>query len=957
MLDVPVVSADIASGVDASTGEAAHVCVTRDADRDVRRRQARPLDRARASSTRASCEVIDIGIPAGRAGAGRRSGCSTPRVHALVPGRERAGHEVQLRPRRRRRRLARADRRAVPRLRGRDARRRRLRHRARARVARAHLRDAAARGHDARAARRRRRADARRRRGRARGARRAPARSCSAPASAAATARSRSRARSPRGREVPLLLDADGLNAHAGALDDLAARGAPTVLRRTRASSGGCWSARARRSRRRRLRSAREAARRANAVVVLKGDDTIVAAPDGRAAVNGLSAPALATAGTGDVLSGVIGALLAKGLDPFAAACAGVRRHAAAGAWPRRRSTAPDGVIASDVIAALPRGAGDGGGSRAMTVARRSRASTSPRSSATSRGCAASSRRARRCARSSRPTATATARVPAARAALAGGAAWLAVVAAAEAAALRARRHRRADPRHGRAVAEELDVALAAGADVVAWDEALRRRPSRPAAAARCTSSSTPAWAASARATRRRRRASREAAAGTDGVRLAGAMTHFATADERGDPFFDEQLARFAAWVRAAARAHPELVVHAANSAGDAARPGDALRPRALRRRDLRAGPVRRRPRRARPRAALELHSYVAAVKPVAPGESAGYGRRFVAREPTHVATMPIGYGDGCAPRADQQRRGARRRRAPAARRDGQHGQRHGRRRPPPRGVAVGDEAVLIGVQGDERITAEELARRLRHDQLRDHVRPAAARAARLSPRRRAGEVGRVAASRRGDRATCARRSRGADGRRVARRRRRARPPAGPRRPPTSTSSSTATSRAAARRLARAARGPAFELSDEFGSWRVMAADRSWQVDLSPLRGGSLEADLALRDFTVNAMAAAARRRRARSTRTAARADLAARRLRAVGPRAFADDPLRALRLVRLAAELGLQPEPATRDARPRAGRARSPASRRSASSPSCKRILAGDGVVASLRAAWTSSG
>ncbi len=105
---------------------------------------------------------------------------------------------------------------------------------------------------------------------------------------------------------------------------------------------------------RHRLDSAREAARRAQAVVVLKGDDTIVALPDGRAAVNGLSAPALATAGTGDVLSGVIGAFLAKGLDPFAAACAGVRRHAAAGRVAAQEIGA-DGVIASDVVAALPR--------------------------------------------------------------------------------------------------------------------------------------------------------------------------------------------------------------------------------------------------------------------------------------------------------------------------------------------------------------------------------------------------------------------------------------------------------------------------------------------------------------------------------------------------------------------------------------------------------------------------
>jgi NAD(P)H-hydrate epimerase len=153
---------------------------------------------------------------------------------------------------------------------------------------------------------------------------------------------------------VPLLLDADGLNAHAGALDSLAARTPPTVLTPHAGELARLLQITSEEVNQRRLRSARDAARRANAIVVLKGDDTIVAAPDGTAAVNGLSAPALATAGTGDVLSGVIGAFLAKGLDPFAAACAGVRRHVAAGRVAADEVGA-DGVIAGDVIAALPR--------------------------------------------------------------------------------------------------------------------------------------------------------------------------------------------------------------------------------------------------------------------------------------------------------------------------------------------------------------------------------------------------------------------------------------------------------------------------------------------------------------------------------------------------------------------------------------------------------------------------
>jgi NAD(P)H-hydrate epimerase len=110
----------------------------------------------------------------------------------------------------------------------------------------------------------------------------------------------------------------------------------------------------------RRLHSASSAAADANAIVVLKGDDTLIASPDGRVAVSAGRAPALATAGTGDVLSGVISAFLAKGMDPFHAASAGVYVHACAG-----RSAAAEigteGVIASDVVRRLPaalRGAG-----------------------------------------------------------------------------------------------------------------------------------------------------------------------------------------------------------------------------------------------------------------------------------------------------------------------------------------------------------------------------------------------------------------------------------------------------------------------------------------------------------------------------------------------------------------------------------------------------------------------
>ena len=89
-------------------------------------------------------------------------------------------------------------------------------------------------------------------------------------------------------------------------------------------------------------------------MTVLKGDDTLIAEPGGRVAVSRGGAPALATAGTGDVLSGVTGAFLAKGVDAFTAACAAVFVHARAGRL-AAQAIGNEGVIASDVIELLPR--------------------------------------------------------------------------------------------------------------------------------------------------------------------------------------------------------------------------------------------------------------------------------------------------------------------------------------------------------------------------------------------------------------------------------------------------------------------------------------------------------------------------------------------------------------------------------------------------------------------------
>ncbi len=300
---------------------------------------------------------------------------------------------------------------------------------------------------------------------------------------------------------------------------------------------------------------------------------------------------------------------------------------------------------------------------------------------------------------------------PAARAAIAGGASLLAVAAAAEAAALRAAGIEVPILVMGALSPAELDVALAARADVVAWDERFVAAVAARGGGAVHVKLDT---GMGRLGTRDRAEASAVAglAASTPGVRLAGAMTHFATADDRGDPFMDEQLARFVAWVGPLRDAHPGLVVHAANSAGtlrdpathfDLVRTGVAI---------YGLDPFGEDPALRDLEPALELRSYVGAVKPVAPGESVGYGRRFVAREPTHVATLPIGYGDGVrralTNNADVLVRGERRALVGTVSMDNvtvDVGT--------PPAAAVGDEAVLIGVQRDERITAEELALRL----------------------------------------------------------------------------------------------------------------------------------------------------------------------------------------------------------------------------------------------------
>ncbi len=139
--------------------------------------------------------------------------------------------------------------------------------------------------------------------------------------------------------------------------------------------------------------------------------------------------------------------------------------------------------------------------------------------------------------------------------------------------------------------------ALQASADVVVWHEQQVRRSKRPAEGA-CTSSSTPAWAGSARATRRRPHVRWQAAHEAPDVQAAGAMTHFATADEREDGgFFARQLDRFSAWAsEVKARCSPAADRARRKQRRHAARACQPLRHGALRHLHLRHGPVRSRP-------------------------------------------------------------------------------------------------------------------------------------------------------------------------------------------------------------------------------------------------------------------------------------------------------------------------------------------------------------------------
>jgi alanine racemase len=195
------------------------------------------------------------------------------------------------------------------------------------------------------------------------------------------------------------------------------------------------------------------------------------------------------------------------------------------------------------------------------------------------------------------------------------------------------------------------------------------------------------------------------------GLELTGAMTHFATAD--GDlEFAAEQLRMFTAFLDRLRAVAPTVTAHAANSPGTLRLPDSHLDMVRCGIAVYGADPLNQDPLAHGLEPALRLTSYVAAVKRAEAGQSAGYGRRFIAERPTWLGTLPIGYGDGVS-------RGLTNNCDVLI---------AGRRHPlvgtvsmdnitvdlgPEPAVEVGALAVLIGTSGDERQTAEAIAHRL----------------------------------------------------------------------------------------------------------------------------------------------------------------------------------------------------------------------------------------------------
>ncbi len=331
-----------------------------------------------------------------------------------------------------------------------------------------------------------------------------------------------------------------------------------------------------------------------------------------------------------------------------------------------------------------------------------------------------------------------------AKAALGAGASWLAVATLAEAEQLRDAGIEAPvlvmGPVSGR---PEIEQAIDLKADIVVWRERTIALADEAAARARGTARVHVKLdtGMGRLGTRDVKEADLVVAAATNapGVRLAGAMTHFATADILDDEgFYGAQLAEFTRWAAAVRAEYPDVLVHAANSAavlrrqhvsflekldpggrrqprGGLADPGDVGFDMA------RCGiaiygmdPFGEDPDTHGLRPALSLSSYIADVKLCRPGESTGYGRRFIADHDTHIGMLPIGYGDGfrraLSGNAEVLVAGARLPLVGTVSMDNVAVDLG----PDPAALELcGAEAVLIGSSGADRITAEELAERI----------------------------------------------------------------------------------------------------------------------------------------------------------------------------------------------------------------------------------------------------
>ncbi len=411
-----------------------------------------------------------------------------------------------------------------------------------------------------------------------------------------------------------------------------------------------------------------------------------------------------------------------------------------------------------------------------------------------------------------------------------------------------------------------------------------------------------------------------DAVAADERMELVAVWTHLATADER--PRLHARAARDVSDGRGAGEgcATHGLTLHAANSAATLREPASHF--------DMvRCGvaiygldPFGRDPAEHGLTPALELASYVADVKPFEPGSSAGYGRTWTASESTWVAPVPIGYGDGW-------------RRGLSNKAEALVG---GKRRPivgtvsmdniavdlgPDPDAAPFDEVVLIGRQASERILAEDIARSLGTinyeittgltERVERDYRTSEVAMPQLAPEAQPGQTSELGEA--------LRRSPGLDlvinarstgwivggavrdalkGQEVV---------------DIDLAVHPGTEEIAARAIANESGGVPFRLSEEFGTWRVVAPDYSWHIDVTRLRADTIEGDLALRDFTVNAIAVPlAAPDGAPIDPAGGIADIEARVIRAVSNRSFEDDPLRLLRAARIACTLGFEIDPGT---------------------------------------------